>query len=312
MPIINGTAQKQKFCQIKDSPDTPSPIDIVQIDAPNTCCFSLPALAQLVITDPLKTDYHFEAFLWNNAYTGAVMKLESFEGGVWVDKANLTDNTLGTFYDFGYYFTMHNENTMGFLIDWSLVLNAYGAGRYRLKCTGTQINASTVDRYSLDFCLEEYTPVRAERTVRISYWYNGNKGSIISDKDRRDYGSLDLFSQIRLPECVFGNDTSSEHEKTFVKYQNGKIIPIEDSQIEEYTLRTGLLPTALHRYLKINILQGGAVSITDYNADNPTPHSNKYVEWIGAYEPTYTEGVLKSFVELTFQQSYQNFNHKNC
>jgi len=312
MPIVNGTAIKQKFSIIQDDPDLKSLVDVQQVDATNACCFKLPALAQLVPDDDFKNDNHFEIFFWNNAYTSSLMFLQVFENGAWSDKVALTDNTLGTFYDYGFYFTMYNENSTAFLIDWSLVLNAYSAGNYRLRCEGTKIDASTVDKYSLDFCLKEYTGDRADETVRISYWYNGNKGDISDDKRRRDYGSLDLFSQIRLPECIFGNDISPEHEKAFTKYETGQMVETTDDQAEEYTLRTGLMTTELHRYLKINILQGGAVSITDYNRRNPTPHSNKFVEWTGPYEPTYTDGVLKSFVEVTFIQSYQNFNHKRC
>lgn len=308
--LKQGIVIKQKFVLIKDSPGG-VPVTVVASVNLDKCCFELPALAELSFTSEFKNDKHSAIFFWNNGFVSAEMKLQRFENGAWSDGILLSDNTYGINFAYGFYETIYKEKAQGYLLDWNLTLAIDGEGNYRIKATGTTIAGALVEQYSMDFCLKTYTEARADRTVRIDWWLNGNLGNLLNDSLKRDFGALNWFNSIRLPESKFGNDTSS-YERTFVKYQNGKQIWTKDVQIEEYSLRTGRFTNELHRFIKIDILQADDIRITDYNTENAVTHQNKFVIVSGNYEPKWIDGSMFASVEVKFQQAYQNFEHRRC
>lgn len=306
---LPGTAIKQNFSVITgDSSPAPIYTPILLI---NECCFSLPALAESAFTRDEYNDYHGPIFFFGNKYTTAVLKLQQYTNGAWADIANLDDNTYGTFYDWGFYYTIYNENAIGYLIDWSLVLSNYDEGSYRVKCTSTDIFGNNNSTYSLDFCLLEYSEERANNTVRIDWWMNGNVGDKDFDTKRRDYGDTNWANSIRLPNSMFGFDEPNV-TRSFVKYQTGAQIWTADDEFDSYTLKTGMLTNLIRRYLRFDTFKGSEMRITDYNISNPNEHINRYVVLSGAAKINYFDNITKAPMEVKFDQYFQNNSKKRC
>lgn len=309
-----GTAIKQVFTVIRNSPAKAlNEADIlVPISAANEKCITgLIALAETGYTSDFYNDRHAVSFDWDNNFTGAVMYLQKYTNGAWANIATLTSTTYGTYYAFGHYTTIYSEKKIGFLINWRLILIGLLAGNYRVKCTGTTITATTIDKYSLEFELMEYSADRADATVRVEWWLNGNIGDSENDLIKRDFGSLNWFNQLRFVDSKFGWD-ENETERSFVKYQNGKEVWIKNVDVEMYTLKTCRLPNEVRRYIKYDILNGDEIRITDFNADNATSHVNRYVKPSGGFKPNYVDGSKIASVEIKFEQLYQNNEHKRC
>lgn len=306
-----GECIKRNFKVIRDNPEVIPPMVLV----PNTkeCCFSLPALAEVTFTNELFNDKHSPLFFFNNGFSSALLYLEKYINGVWTVVKNLTDNTYGIFYDYGFFENIYKEKPIGIELNWASVLNDVdlGEGRYRVKATGTTLMSTTVDRYSFDFCLKEYNQNRADETVRISWWMNGSSGDPEDDKKRKDFGTLDWFNQLRLPLSKFGWD-ETETERNYVKYETGKKVWLKDSDVESYLLKVGQQPNELRRFIKFDLMKASDISITDYNIVNATRHENRFVIPASGHKPNYYDNSIMASVELKFEQQYQNHTHKRC
>jgi hypothetical protein len=318
MPIVKGTIVKQNFTLIRSNPIVTSFDDLtVPIYEPESgtaeCCFILTALAESSFTSEYFNDKHRAIFFWNNAFTTATMKLQKYNTstGAWADSATLTDNTYGTYYAAAFHTTIYSEIAQGYELDWALILAALGEGQYRIKATGTTITSATVDKFSLEFELREYTTSRAENTVRIEWWLNGNIGDPNNDLIKQDYGTLNWYNQLRLSDSKFGFD-EPELTREFVRYQSGKQVWNKSMTKETYLLKTGRLPNNVRRYLLYNVMNGDEVRITDFNSDNSVTHLDRYVAPVGGFVPKYTDGVKLAPVEIKFEQLYQNNEHKRC
>jgi hypothetical protein len=314
MALGIGEAIKEDFLIIKSKVISPRSVGNVVYDAENPvpeCCFELTVLAELVYTSAYFNDKTAFSFDWNNGFSTAVMVLQKSVNGSWVNKATLTDYALGTYYAFGFYTTIYSEKKIGFLLDWASVLSGFDEGIYRVKCTGTPIIGDPVIVYSPNYSLLKYTTHRADATVRIEWWKNGNAGNQYDDSLKTDFGTLNWYNQIRLYDSKFGNDTST-FERTYIKYQNGKKTWTNDQQIEEYVLKTGRFNNELHRFIKIDILQADEIRVTDYNSENANEHIDRWVIPSSNYEPRWLDGSKFAPVEVKFQQLYQNHEHKRC
>jgi hypothetical protein len=311
---LNGVAIKQDFRIIRNGPaKSLSPSDILTpISASGECCVtSLIALAEDISTSPFYNDSHGFTFDWNNNFVSATMFLQKFTDGAWADSVELTDNTYGTMYDFGHYFTNYDENKIGYLIDWALVKGAFGEGNYRVKSIGTTMTATTVDKFSLEFELMAYTADRADRSVRVEWWLNGNLGDQTNDLIKRDFGTLNWYNQVRIKDSKFGWD-ENDVTREFVKYQPGNKVWTKNSVVESYTLKCPRLTNEVRRFFAYDILQGDEIRITDFNVDNATEHVNRYVIPSGGMKPNYVDGSNIASVEFKFDQMYQNNEHKRC
>lgn len=313
MPGQVGETIRQNFSIIRNNPVGVTPLPLVS--STGECCFKLDVLAELTA----KTDEHYNdisapIFFWSNAFASATLILQKYVNGAWTNVVTLSNDDYGTLYAFGFFENIFEETAIGYNLDWFSVLNdvSLGEGNYRIKSTGTTLfGGVTVDKYSFEYCLKTYTPNRADRTTRITWYLNGRVGNAEDDTKKRDFGSINWQNQIRLPESMFGYDSSS-FERSFVKYQSGQMVWLEDSQIEEYNFKSGRYPNELHRFIKIDVLQGDTIIITDYNINNPTRHTDRYVIPFGNYEPTWMPNSMLASVEFKFQQAYQNLNHKRA
>lgn len=103
----------------------------------------------------------------NNAFY-----LQKETAGVWADVANLTNNNYGIFYNFGELVPYLNYS--GYLIDWSLVLDLQGEGKYRFVVKDLIFMNPDNDLISFPFILKEFTCERVDMTVRIESTFKGS------------------------------------------------------------------------------------------------------------------------------------------
>jgi hypothetical protein len=304
-----GTTIKEVFEVIDNAPLGPVFAPLLETVNLEKCCFMLPALAESSFTNALKNDFHSPFFYWSNAFTTADMQLQEFTNGEWSDLVALVDNTYGRFFTYGTYGTIEPLN--GYQLQWSLVLSIHGEGTYRVKSTGAKILGGTLEKYSLDFCLKEYTDARAENSVVIDWTLTGSVGDEENDELRKDYANLGWINQLRLPNAMF-SQTESEFSTETTKYQNGSMTQTSDNQVEGYLLQVASMPNTVIRFLRINAFQAFDLRFTDYNSKNPTPMTNKKVTEPSGFEQTLVAGVDKMKWSINFKPKFQNFTHKRC
>jgi hypothetical protein len=305
---MNGQAIKQDF-YILQSSDKPKTLSFAQ--EMNECCFMLPALAENEEnpTDLLKNDKHSVIWFFNDLFTEATLTLQKNTGNDFADIDDLDSDTYGELFPFGFFENKFNEKAIGYKIDWNKVLLIHGEGDYRISITASPSLGDDFTDTSFEFCLLTYNQERAEQTCQITWYRNGELGDPFTDEKLNDYGTLQWFNQLRLPDATFGMEKST-FEREFVKYQSGAKIWVKDAQKEEFQLILIRYPEWLHRFIRINILQSDEIFITDFNSQNPTTHVNRKIIPSSEYAPKWTFGSKFASVEMQFQQYFENLTHK--
>ena len=303
---MNGTVNKQDFTIIRNNPNETT--SIITSSSNGECCFILPALAELTTkTNDLFNDKHSVIWWFDNGFTTAILKLQKLVNGTYTDVATLNNTTYGNNFAFGFYQTIYAEKSIGYLLDWFLVLNNLGEGDYRIKCNATQIDTTIKSYYSFEFCLKKYTESRANKTTRLDWYKNGNSGSLTNDTRKVDYGILNYFNSIRLPKSYFGK-TQYKQEKNYTKYQNGQNVWIKDSFDIDYTLQINQIPTWLSDFISLDANVNSEMYITDYNIQNEYRYTKKAITATGVNN-TYSDGGNNVTVEYNYKPLYNNFNH---
>lgn len=306
-----GQAIYQDFVLLSSNPDP----DVAVLDIPDfnrECCFQLPVLAQIDGIDPLKNDQSSKFFFFDKGFTAAVMILERFNGVDWSIILVLSDDQLGTLYEYGFKTNSKGEKMMGFILDWKKLLEDFGTGTYRIKAVADTIFGSEVEFFSFEYCLKKYSPYLADKTVRINFWQTGVMGNLDDDTKTKDFGDFTAFGQIRLPNSFFGLE-SSTYEDSYVRYTNGQQKWLTDAQDQFFVLDTGRFPAYIHDHIRADILQADQISITDFNSINPNKQLiDKLVRRTSAYEPNWVKGSLFASVQIKFMKEYKNFVHKRC
>lgn len=304
---MNGQAIKEIIYVLRTTNDPGSVLQpAINI---NNCNFFLPALAEYEPTDDHFNDKHSVIWFFDELFTEAKIYLQSKSSGVWVDISELTDNTYGIFYEYGFFVNKFSEKSLGYLIDWSKVLNEEGPGVYRVRTSGTKSIGVFADQYSFEFNLQVYTLDRADRTTRVQWNRSGVLGNRLQDERVDDYGILNWFNQIRIPNSIFGFG-NSELTEEYIRYPNGSNIWVGDSQIEELTWNIYHLPNYIHRFIQVDILQSGKILFNDYNKLAPTQTIDRIVVPVSGYKPEWIIGTINANVSVTFKPYFENLTHK--
>ncbi len=307
---MNGQAIKQDFYILKTSTTTTT-VELQPIY--NTGCnFYLPALAEYTPTSELKNDRHSVIWFFNDLYSDVKIFIQEMNSaGVYEDVQELTDDTYGTMYGFGFFVNKFGESAIGYQIEWSDVLNEQGPGIYRFRVEAINAIGDDFADVSFEFKLSVYTADRADTTVRVDWHRNGVLGSRTQDEKVEDYGIEDWFNQIRIPKAMFGFGTAAL-EQEWVHYQNGENEWLSDKQVEELTLKIDSLPSNIHDFIRVDMLMSGKLRVTDYNLLAPTKTVNRYVVRTGSYEPQWIPGVElgKANVTTTFKPWKENLYRK--
>lgn len=275
----------------------------------NHCDFYLPALAELSPTDDHFNDRHSVIWFFDELFTEAHIYLQSKNTGAWLDVAELTDNTYGTMYAYGFFKNKFNEKALGYLIDWSKVLNVSGPGPYRVRASGVKSIGTFDDQFSFEFELKVYTSDRADNTTRVQWNRSGVLGNRLKDERVDDYGTLNWFNQIRIPNSIFGFGTSELVEE-YIRYPNGSNVWLSNNQVEELTWNIYHLPSYVHRFIQVDIMQSGKQLFCDYNKLAPTITVDRLVVPTSGYKPEYVVGTVNSNVTVTFKPYFENLTHK--
>lgn len=303
----------QQIVEVDDTLDLPN---IKTLD----CCYQIKVLADIDGLDYNKNDQS-EYFLQKGAAASNItLHLEQYDGSDWITVTALNDDSFGTFYPFGFWASANVFNSIGYLINWNLVLIdvTKGEGSYRVRAEATKVTGGVVQYYSCEYCLKEYTPERANQTIRFDSWLNGILGDQNDRKNCINYGQdiaingVGWFSQIRI-EGVFGYETR-ENENTYRQFKNKSKQQLESSSIPSFTafLDVRRLPFWVHKKI-MNVLQSNQIQVTDYNQGiNPDKYIDFPVISQGNYEPEYFRGLKNSPVQLSFEQKYNTFEKDPC
>lgn len=302
---MNGQAIKQDIYVLRPSTNASTPL---QQALDNGCSFELPALAEYEPTDEHFNDKHAPIWFFDDLFSDVKIYLQK-KSIEWVDLVELTDNTYGTMYPYGFFVNKFGNSAIGYLIEWTKVLNENGPGSYRVRVEGTK-SIGDFDGYtSFEFSLKTYTPDMADRTVRIDWNRSGVLGNRLKDIEVDDYGTLNWFNQLRIPNSMFGFDTS-ELTKEYVKYPNGANTWISDSQVEELKWDIYQLPNYVHRFIQVDVLQAEMITFTDYNKLAPTQTIDRICVPTSGYKPEWIVGVINANVSTTWKPYYENLTKK--
>lgn len=280
------------------------------------CCFSLPALANLVGSDYYENDQHTIYGKYDtNFYSLVTILIEKYVNGIWTQQEEVLGNTSGTSYNYGLYTSSDfTQRYVAFIADWQKILNNYGEGSYRFRFKEIDFALNTTySVYPFEFCLRGYTEDRANGTTRFDFTLKGYSGNWVDDTDTWDFTRFPngLFNQIRLPDSFFGYNKSS-YEREYIRYSNGQQQWLQDEQIEGYSWNSGHYPAELHDFLKTNMIQADELSVTDYNSNNPNIIKDKQIKPDSNYEPEWQYNNKRAFVNLDFVQEYQNRRKRRC
>lgn len=284
------------------------------------CCFELVVLADQVGTDNNTNDQTSEFFQQGPIVTDSALYLEKYVGGIWVEQFELVDNSYGTFYDFGFWSITDEFNSIGYVINWHTILTdgGLGAGSYRIRCDYTTITAETVEEYGCQYCLKEYSGVRADKTIRFEYYLNGLQGDKTNRTGQLNYGQdiqgnqKGWFNQLRVP-GFFGFETR-EFEIETRQFKNKSKQQLTNTANVSFNafLDEKRLPMYVHKKL-MEMMQSSYLFVTDYNEGvNPDSFIDVPILPTGSYEPNYSRFSKLSGVELTFEQKYNQFQWKPC
>jgi hypothetical protein len=173
-----------------------------------------------------------------------------------VQVATLNGTSYGTYYDFG---SLVFPQYKGFIIQWSLVKAAFGYGRYKVRTTHVSLGQTyTFDSHS--FYVLEYTPERANGTVRIETYQNG------SIMNGYDYTGIGWYQSLRIS-GKFGNKNPKIIQDNY-QSSDRSIRTIQSKTEYTYSLVTHLIPAYISNYLNDDAIHSNEIYITDYNLLN--------------------------------------------
>ncbi len=308
--MATNVGQKTKITYALVNTGTAKSLDIEDCDtAVNDCNYITPVLASGSSND-LENDKSSVLGMFQSWTTSAIFVLQKKTGGTFIDKTTITDNSYGTWYPQGAFAS--KPKYAGFIADWKFIRLDFGDGIYRVKVT--EINPlypEGIVKYSMQFCLKEFTCTAPENTVRLD-WTNTKKlGDITNDKNILDFGDIVWPSQLRVPNSIFGYPKSI-YETEEIQYTNGQFETVVDKQTETYTLTIGLIPSYIHDMLKTNALMSGTLQITDYSSNNPATILQKDVKKKSGWEPRWSKTNKCAPVTIELEPRYNNLEIDRC
>lgn len=211
-----------------------------------------------------------KSLLWQKIFSSDTITFQLLKSGVVV--ATLNADTYGEFYDFG---DLYHATYKGFVVDWNLVQQAFGYGKYSLKIVHVSLG-TTYNIESHTFHVIEYNSWVADGTVRIETYQNGY---IVGGWD---YTNLNWYQSIRI-QGKFGNKKptlTTEVYQTSTRREE----QIQDSIRNTYELITHLIPSQIGDFLNEDAILSNFIFITDYNIKNQKLYRQFEVRCVGIPE----------------------------
>jgi hypothetical protein len=314
----DGEVIKQTFKAIIQKPFEP----IVPLDLPSAyfseseCCDKLIVFADSASDDEFKNDCHSFIIMQSDYVSSIVLKLQKEVDGVWTDQATITDQTLGTFFAYGFFENGLFEDALGFQPNFRTILNTYAEGCFRLKTEETTILATEINNYSFVYTLQQYTAARADNTIRFEWYNNSTIG--VSERDERlaDFEGIGAIAGvdargwkncIRLKGQFWYQE--SEYLQESVKYESGRLEEYRNEQTPVYKIRILPVGSTIHNLIRTEVLQSDDIYLTDYNSTSPDIYKQKLVSLRSGYPPNwFIKTTSKASVELEFNQKINNLD----
>ncbi len=215
----------------------------------------------------------------------------------------LNDGTFGTFYDFGSF--VNDSNLKGYHLEWRRVLAVLGAGKYIL-IRKIGFFGLTSDFESYPYNCQPFSDDIANQTVRIISKMDGS----LLDKEVNFKGT-EWIDGMRI-RGFFGDRQASLEKETITTIDN-KVNQVKADILNEYELRTNLLPDAVVDYIIEYHSLANEIWISDYNIYN---HSYKYidksVQLDNFNEIRYPNKNRSAILSATFSDRYLNLRKNNC
>jgi len=249
-------------------------------------------------TDWWKND--LTRFTFKRYITTDTVAIKLYKDNVLV--ANLNDNTYGTFTNGFTSGTAEQQLYVNYLLDWKLVFNAFGWGYYQVKADLNIIGVASTFT-SIDYRLLEYSDVRANKTVRIETTMNGEiNGSIF------DFTGLELYSSYRIQGDFIETTEKIEIKKYKTSFEKWR--QIQDKVIENYELRTKMLPRILTSALTKEISLANDILVTDYKILAEEIYRRIPV-YVVSFDKKQLENNRKSIYNIKFTNKNENFVKRN-
>lgn len=304
-PTLKGEAFKKVFTIIPTNVKQVPTIQYLEEVVPK-CCFKLPVFADAATSDTFKNDNNSVYFGYSALATAVTLKL--FKDGS--ELLTLNDNSWGTFYAFGFY-NDGIKNYTGYQLNWRTIFLAHGSGLFYVKAEVTLLTG-TINDYSFDYCLSQFTTARADGTVRLEFWHNGIIGDWKIDTDKRSFKGLNWYNSIRLPNAMIYN-SRGEYDAEEIQYTNGMKQDAKMEQTPLYDLIIEPLPELLHQYMRKEVLMSDRIVLSDYNNRSPLkPFIDKELKYRGNYEPNWQGIAERSTVLIQFEQRYNQLKKLYC
>lgn len=145
---------------------------------------------------------------------------------------------------------------VSFLLKWKDVLLAHGFGNYQIKAQLTVIGA-VQEFVSVPYFLQNYSDKLANKTVRVEWYADGKiNGSLF------DYSGLNLYHSRRIKGDFIENVETLEISRYKTNFEEWR--QNTDKVIENYEIRTKLIPREVTANLSKFAFLGNEILITDY------------------------------------------------
>lgn len=194
------------------------------------------------------------SFLFAKTLVADTVALELWKAGVKV--ADLDDNSLGTYYP-----TFESQPLYtGFVVNWKLVGQIHGAGRYQIKAQAVLTGIPSAFESRL-FRVMPFDPTIAHGTWKLQTWQSGNILSLSVDYTGLVAGGWP--SHYRL----FGNFGRREPELTQDNYLTSgyKREQIQDSILWKYTAESKFLPERIAQIVSGDSILADRIVCTGYS-----------------------------------------------
>ena len=257
------------------------------------CCLPLKVFASLTSTNTFINDFTGFIELFPVQFS-VTMNLEKYNEitKVWDIVLSNIANDLSAV-------SRNNRNYFGSKINWKPILTSFGVGKYRMDW-----DYSSGNRYSMEYCLEEYSQTRADETVRFEYKLNSVIGSK-TQTEVTDYVGLNWLGQIRLDNAIF-NNRSAPYEVEGVRMSNGRERTISKSFRETYSLELRRSQREVFDLLMYTVLMADDLKVCDYNSSNNDDFVNTLVEVNGEFAPDNSNSRPYPSGSIEFISRYSN------
>jgi len=263
------------------------------------CEYVEKVFAHISDTDYWKNDKN--VFLYRKLIPADTVTIKLFKDGVEV--ATIIDNTYGTYIN-GYPApaTAEQQLYVAFIIDWQLVLQAFGGGEYQI-CTELNILGNTTNQDSHKYRLCHYSDLAANGTVRIETYQNGN---ILASPF--DFTGLNFYNSYRVP----GRFTETAGEIQSDRYLNRdyKLNQIQDILIPKYLLKTKRVDRSTGLMLTRDTVLANVVQITDYSIINIDLFRRIEVYAESIEQPDIGKTTRAAY-EIPFTDKFENIRKRN-